>query len=57
LCKFLGVAVPNGPFPNVNDRAEFQKIKANVSKGAYVILGAGAVIAAAVIAGVAYLAA
>jgi hypothetical protein len=56
LCKFLGVAVPNGPFPNVNDRAEFQKIKANVNRGAYVILGVGAVLAAAVVAGVVWLA-
>jgi hypothetical protein len=55
LCKFLDVAVPNGPFPNVNDRAEFQKIKANVSRGAHVILGAGAAIVAALIAGVAWL--
>jgi hypothetical protein len=55
LCKFLDVAVPNGPFPNVNDRAEFQKIKANVNRGAYVILGAGAAIGAALIAGVAWL--
>jgi hypothetical protein len=52
LCRFLGVAVPNGPFPNVNDRAEFQKIKRNISRGAYFILGAGAVIAAAVLYGV-----
>lgn len=56
LCDFLGVAVPNTPFPNVNDRAEFQKIKRNVSRGAYVILGAGAAIAVAVIAGIAWLA-
>jgi hypothetical protein len=57
LCKFLGVAVPNGPFPNVNDRAEFQKIKRNVSRGAYVILGVGAILAALVVLGAAYLAA
>jgi hypothetical protein len=52
LCHFLGVAVPNTPFPNVNDRAEFQKIKRNISRGAYVILGVGAVVAAAAIAGI-----
>jgi hypothetical protein len=55
LCDFLGVAVPNGPFPNVNDRAEFQNIKRNISRGAYVILGAGGVIAAALVFGVAWL--
>jgi hypothetical protein len=52
LCRFLAVAVPNGPFPNVNDRAEFQKIKANVSRGAYVILGVVAVLAVAVVGGI-----
>jgi hypothetical protein len=56
LCDFLGVAVPNGPFPNVNDRAEFQKIKRNISRGAYAILGVGAVIAAALLFGIAWLA-
>jgi hypothetical protein len=56
LCRFLGVAVPNNPFPNVNDRAEFQKIKANVSRGAYVILGIGAALAAATVASIAYFA-
>jgi hypothetical protein len=25
LCKFLGVPVPDGPFPRVNDAAEFKK--------------------------------
>jgi hypothetical protein len=55
LCKFLGAAVPNGPFPNVNDRAEFQKIKRNIARGAYVILGVGAVIAAALAYGIARL--
>jgi len=55
LCKFLGVPTPNGPFPNVNDRAEFQKIKRNIARGAYVILGVGAVIAAALAYGIARL--
>ena len=52
LCQFLGVAVPNGPFPNVNDRAEFQKIKKGIARGAYVILGVGAVIALAMAYGI-----
>ncbi|MDE2384799.1 MAG: hypothetical protein KGO53_09275 [Alphaproteobacteria bacterium] len=45
LCKFLGVPAPATPFPNVNDRAEIQKVIADMSKGAYVIL-AGLVVAA-----------
>jgi hypothetical protein len=57
LCDFLGVAAPEGPFPNVNDRAEFQKIKAGIARGAYVILGVGALIAAALAYGIARLAA
>ena len=56
LCDFLGVPVPEAPFPNVNDRAEFQKIKAGIARGAYVILGIGAVVVAAAIYGLAKLA-
>ena len=52
LCKFLGVAVPNTPFPNVNDRAEIKKTIADITKGAYVILGGLAIVAAALIFGV-----
>ena len=52
LCDFLGVAVPNGKFPNVNDRAEFQKIKAGMVRGAYMFLGIGAVLAAALLYGI-----
>lgn len=51
LCRFLGVPVPATPFPNVNDRAEFQKIKDDMKRGAYVILGIGAALAAAVVYG------
>ena len=51
LCKFLGVPVPAGPFPNVNDRADVKKIIATITKGAYVILAAGAAIAAALVYG------
>lgn len=53
LCQFLGLPVPSTPFPNVNSRAEFQKVKAGMFKGAYAILG----IAAAAFAGLAYAAA
>jgi hypothetical protein len=44
LCTFLNVAVPATPFPNVNDKKEFQKIKKNFTKGAYVILAVAAII-------------
>jgi hypothetical protein len=54
LCDFLGVAVPDTAFPNTNDRAEFQKIKAGIARGAYVIVGVGAVLAAAIVAGIVY---
>jgi hypothetical protein len=56
LCAFLGVATPNGPFPNINDRAEFQKIKRRISRGAYAILTVGTVLALALVLGVAWLA-
>jgi Sulfotransferase domain len=54
LCNFLGVAMPNTPFPNVNDRADFQKIKQGISRGAYVILGGLGVLAAAIVGGLAW---
>ena len=50
LCRFLGVPVPATPFPNVNDRVEFEKIRNGMKRGAYVILGIGA----ALVAGTAY---
>lgn len=55
LCKFLDLPVPATPFPNVNDRTEVKKIIAGITKGAYVILGAGAVLLAALIYGGAWL--
>lgn len=49
LCDFIGVPVPQTPFPQVNDRAQFQQIIRGMTRGAYVILGlAAAVVAAAV---------
>jgi len=45
LCEFLGVPVPEGPFPNVNDRAQIKKVIAGMTVGAYVVL-AGAAAAA-----------
>ncbi len=52
LCEFLGVALPDGEFPNVNDRAAFQKTIANLTKGAYGILAIGALALAAIIYGI-----
>jgi hypothetical protein len=46
LCQFLGVPVPSTPFPNVNDRAQFERIKNTMKRGAYVMLGIGAALLA-----------
>lgn len=46
LCRFLGVPVPATPFPNTNDRAEFEKIMGGIKRGAYAILGIGAALTA-----------
>ena len=43
LCDFLGLPVPNTPFPNVNDRAAIKAVLLGMTRGAYVILAAGAV--------------
>lgn len=51
LCKFLGVPVPQTPFPNVNDRESFRQTIKNITRGAYFILGGIALIAAALIYG------
>ena len=53
LCEFIGAPVPATPFPNVNDRAAFQKVKRGMAIGAYVILG----LIAVAITGLAYAAA
>lgn len=50
LCDFLGVPVPDTPFPNVNDRAAIKKTLRQMSRGAYAIVAA----AAAGCAGIAY---
>ena len=49
LCKFLDVAVPQTEFPNVHDRAQIKKTIADLTKGAYVILGAGIICLAAIL--------
>jgi hypothetical protein len=50
LCRFLGVPVPAGPFPNVNDRAQIKKVIAGMAAGAYVVLA----VAAAALGGLVY---
>jgi len=49
LCDFLGVPVPTSEFPNVNDRAEIKKVLSGMTRGAYVILGAGAAVLAGLV--------
>lgn len=44
LCAFVGKPVPSTPFPNVNDRVEFQKRLAKVRMVAYAILAIGAAV-------------
>ena len=51
LCEFLGVPVPEAEFPNVNDRAAIKKTLNELTRGAYVILGAGSVTFAGLIYG------
>ena len=41
LCEFLGVPVPNTPFPNVNDRADFRRRIVKMKTAAYVLIAAG----------------
>jgi hypothetical protein len=51
LCRFLGVAVPAKSFPNVNDREQIKKSLANMTKGAYVIMGGLVIVFAAALYG------
>lgn len=51
LCEFLGVPVPEAEFTNVNDRAAIKKTLSDLTRGAYVILGVGAVLAAGLVYG------
>lgn len=55
LCDFLGLPVPKTPFPNVNDRKEMKQGIANIAKGAYVILGVAALLAAALVCGLVWM--
>lgn len=49
LCHFLGIAMPETDFPNVNDRKEIKQTIRSMVKGAYVILALGAAILLAII--------
>ncbi|MHB1174573.1 MAG: sulfotransferase family protein [Sulfuriferula sp.] len=51
LCTFLEVPAPESEFPNVNDRAAIKKALNGMTRGAYVILGAGAAAVAGLIYG------
>jgi len=46
LCAFLGVPRPETPFPNVNDRAAIKQTIREMTRGAYGILAAAAVVVA-----------
>jgi len=50
LCSFLGVPEPGAPFPNVNDRTEIKAAIQGMTRGAYVILTAIALVAVTFIA-------
>ena len=55
LCNFLGKAVPNRPFPSVNDRKEMKGVIANIAKGAYVIIGVITLLLAALVVGLVWM--
>lgn len=47
LCRFLGVAEPAAPFPNLNDRESIKNTIRGVIRGGYMMLGASAAAIAA----------
>lgn len=47
LCEFLGVSVPDEPFPNVNDRDQIKKMFNRMSRVAYAILAGCALVVGA----------
>lgn len=49
LCKFLDVPEPAGEFPNVNDRTAIKGVIAGLTKGAYGIIAAAAVVFAIIV--------
>ena len=50
LCRFVGVAEPDEPFPNLNDRETIKKIIRDIIKGSYIMLGLTVAAVVAVIA-------
>jgi hypothetical protein len=49
LCDFLGAPAPSTPFPNVNDRADFQKRLAALRYAAYGVIAGGALLLAGLV--------
>jgi hypothetical protein len=49
LCDFLGVPIPNTPFPNVNDSAEFQQRIIKMKAAAYAVLAIGVLASAGIV--------
>lgn len=49
LCGFLGLPVPEGAFPAVNDRKEIKKMLNGIMNGAYVVLAVGGILAAGLV--------
>jgi len=49
LCAFLGVPVPDTPFPNVNDRAQFKQQAGKAARAAHVIVAVAILLAIGVI--------
>lgn len=52
LCDFLGLPVPEGEFPNVNDRAQIKQVIDKMTRGAYAILALVGTVASALAFGV-----
>lgn len=51
LCRFLGAPLPDGAFPNVNDRAAIKKTLRDMTRGACGILAVAALVAAGLLYG------
>lgn len=54
LCRFVDKPVPEGPFPNVNDRAAIKKELHNVELLAYIVLGFMGIVSAGAAYGIAH---
>jgi hypothetical protein len=49
LCTFLGVAVPDTPFPNVNDRSQIKSQIRKAARFAHILVAGAAAVTAAVV--------